>query len=158
MKPLMLFAIVSLVSIVVVVSFGLQLAPNAAIMLSPESAVNALYICPTTSMFWDGFAKALIPFHRYLIMGLFFVSMLLLFSWGWALYQNLLSDSFKRDSFKNPWQMTKFTFWVSVIILLFVMTPNYYRTVKVDGLNGEYVLCESNTPGARAVRADAVHN
>lgn len=157
MKPLMLFAIIMLVSIVVVVSFGLQLSPNAPIALSPESAANALYICPTTSPFWDGFAQALIPFHRYLVIGLFFVVMLLMFSWGWALYQNLLSDSFKRDSFKNPWQMTKFTFWVSVIVLLFVMTPNYYRTVKVDGLSGEYVLCESDSPGARAVRADAVH-
>lgn len=157
MKPLMLFAIIMLVSIVVVVSFGLQLSPNAPIALSPESAANALYICPTTSPFWDGFAQALISFHRYLVIGLFFVVMLLMFSWGWALYQNLLSDSFKRDSFKKPWQMTKFTFWVSVIVLLFVMTPNYYRTVKVDGLSGEYVLCESDSPGARAVRADAVH-
>lgn len=158
MKPLMLFAIVALVSIIIVVSFGLQLMPNAPIALTAESAANALYICPTTSAFWDAFATALVPFHRYFIIGLFFVVMLLMFSWGWALYQNLLSDSFKRDSFKKPWQMTKFTFWVSVIVLLFVMTPNYYRSVTVDGLNGRYVLCESNTPGARAVRADAVHN
>lgn len=158
MKPLMLFAIVCLVAIVVVVSFGLQLAPNAPIALSPESAANALYICPTTSAFWDGFASALTPFHKYLTIALFATVMLLMFSWGWALYQNLLADSFKRDSFKKPWQMTKFTFWVAVIVTLFVMTPNYFRSVTVDGLDGQYVLCESNTPGARAVRADAVHN
>lgn len=154
----MLFAIVALVSIIIVVSFGLQLAPNAPILLSPETAADALYICPVTSTFWDAFATALMPFHRYLIIALFFVVMLLAFSWGWALYQNLLNDSFKRESFQKPWQMTKFTFWVSIIILLFVMTPNYFRSVTVDGLNGQYVLCESDTPGARAVRADAVHN
>ncbi len=158
MKPLMLFAIIALVSIIVVVSFGLQLAPNAPIALSPEAAAEALYICPTSSLFWDGFANGLMPFHRYLIIGLFFVVMLLAFSWGWALYQNLLNDSFKRESFKKPWQMTKFTFWVSVIVLLFALTPNYFRSVTVDGLSGQYVLCESDTPGARAVRSDAVHD
>ena len=158
MKPLMLFAIVALVSIVIVVSFGLQLAPNAPITLSAESVPYALYICPTDSTFWDGFATALQPFHRYFIIALFAVVMLLAFSWGWSLYQNLLSDSFKRDSFKKPWQLTKYTFWISVIVLLFVMTPNHFRTVTVDGLSGEYVLCESDTPGARAVRYDAVHN
>lgn len=158
MKPLMLFAIVALVAIVIVTSFGLQLAPTPPIALSPESAANALYICPTDSTFWDGFATALVPFHRYLIIGLFAVIMLLAFSWGWALYQNLLSDSFKRESFKNPWGLTKLTFWAAVIITLFVMTPNHFRSVRVDGLNGQYVLCESDTPGAVAVRADAVHN
>ncbi len=158
MKPLMLFAIIALVSIVIVVSFDMQLAPNAAIMLSPDSAANALYICPKTDAFWDGFAAAMLPFHKYLMIGFFFVVMLLMFSWGWALYQNLLSDSFKKESFQKPWQLTKFTFWVSVIALLFIMTPNYYRSVKVDGLTGEYVLCEGDTPGAAAVRADAVHN
>lgn len=158
MKPVMLFSIVALVAIVIVVSFGLQLAPNPAIQLAPDVAANALYICPTTSTFWDGFSSALIPFHKYMIIALFAAVMLLAFSWGWALYQNLLSDSFKRDSFAKPWQMTKFIFWVSVIVLLFVMTPNHFRSVTVDGLDGQYVLCESDTPGARAVHADAVHN
>ena len=158
MKPLMLFAIIALVSIIIVTSFDLQLAPNAAIMLASDSAANALYICPTNSAFWDGFATALLPFHKFLIIGLFFVVMLLMFSWGWALYQNLLSDSFKRESFQKPWQLTKFTFWASIIVLLFAVTPNHYRRVTVDGLQGQYVLCESDTPGAKAVKADAVHN
>lgn len=153
----MLFAIVALVAIVIVVSFGLQLSPNAPIALAPDSAANALYVCPTDSAFWDGFSAGIKPFSQYLIIGLFAVIMLLAFSWGWALYQNLLSDSFKRDSFKKPWQLTKMTFWTTVIVLLFVMTPNYFRTVTIDGQAGEYVLCDSNTPGARAVRSDAVH-
>ena len=154
----MLFAILALVSIVMVVSFDLQLAPNAAIVLSPENVGNALYICPAESSFWDAFAKSLLPFHRQMIIALFFIIMLLAFSWGWALYQNLLSDSFKRESFQTPWKLTKFMFWVSVIVWLFAMTPNYFKTVSVDGLSGQYVLCEVDTPGARAVRADSVHN
>lgn len=158
MKPLMMFAIVALVAIIVVVSFGLQLAPNAPIALSDGAGANALYICPTTNSFWDSFAQALAPFQHVLIIALFAVIMLLMFSWGWALYQNLLSDSFKRDTFKKPWQLTKWVFWCAVIVLLFAVTPNYFRTVTVDGLDGVYVLCESDTPGAQAVRAETVHN
>ena len=124
MKPLMLFAIVALVSIVIAVSFGMQI----------------------------------IPTEHYLVMALFFAIMVLAFSWGWALYQNLLTDSFKRDSFKKPWQMTKWLFWASVIVLLFVMTPNYFRTVHVDGMPGEYVLCDSFSGNATAVPANTVHN
>lgn len=157
MKPLMLLAIVILVAIVIVVSFGLQLAPNPPVAISPDSAGYALYVCPTESA-WDGIAASLQPFYHYLIIALFAAIMLLAFSWGWSLYQNLLSDSFKRESFQKPWKLTKFTFWVSILLLLVVMTPNYFRTVTVDGLSGEYVMCESDTPGARAVRYDAVHN
>lgn len=158
MKPVMLFAIVVLAAIIIVSSFGLQLAPNPAINIASDATANALYVCPAASTFWDSFANAMQPFNRYLIIALFFIVILLGFSWGWALYQNLLQDSFKRESFSKPWQMTKFSFWICVIILLFAMTPNYFRTVHVDGLAGEWVLCESNTPGVIAVRADTVHN
>ena len=156
MKPTMLFAIVALTAIVLVSSFGLQLAPNDAIVVAPDVVGNVLYVCPGASTFWDGFSAALQPFQRYMIIGLFFVLMLLLFSWGWALYQNLLSDSFKRDSFKKPWQLTKWLFWVCVIVTIFVMTPNYFRSVHIGNTPGEWVLCDSDTPGARAVYADTV--
>jgi hypothetical protein len=73
------------------------------------------------------------------------------------MYQNLLKDKFVRDAFKKPWAATKMLFWALVVVLLLVKTPNYFRTVHVDGTNTNWVLCESNTPGARAVRADAVH-
>lgn len=158
MKPTMLFAIVALTAIIIVASFGLQLAPNPSVPIAPDASANALYICPVASTFWDSFATAMRGINQYLIIGLFFVIILLGFSWGWALYQNLLQDSFKRDSFSKPWQLTKLTFWACVIVLLFALTPNHFRSVHVDGIAGEWVLCESDTPGARAVRADAVHN
>lgn len=158
MKPLMLFAIVVLVAIVIVVSFGLQLEPSAPIEFASDAAANVLYVCPGTSAFFDNFANNLQPVHHILIIVLFAVIMLLAFSWGWALYQNLLTDSFKRETFKKPWQLTKITFWAAIIVTIFVMTPNYFRTVHVDGTVTEWVLCDADTPGARAVRADAVHN
>ena len=89
--------------------------------------------------------------------GFLFALMLLIVVWAWAMYQNLLKDKFNRDSFKTPWAMTKALFWAVVIILLMIKTPNYFRTVYVRGDNTAYVLCENNTPGARAVRADAVY-
>lgn len=154
----MLFAIVVLVAIVIVVSFGLQLEPSAPIEFASDAAANVLYVCPGTSAFFDNFANNLQPVHHILIIVLFAVIMLLAFSWGWALYQNLLTDSFKRETFKKPWQLTKITFWAAIIVTIFVMTPNYFRTVHVDGTVTEWVLCDADTPGARAVRADAVHN
>lgn len=156
MKPTMLFAIVVLTAIVLITSFGLQLAPSEVVQVPAAAVENALYVCPVESATWDAVALALRPFTRYIIIGFFFAAMLLMFSWGWALYQNLLKDSFKRESFKNPWAFTKMWFWCGVIVLLAAMTPNHFRTVHITGAAGEWVLCENNTPGARAVRADAV--
>ena len=82
--------------------------------------------------------------------------MILFFSWGWALYQNLLKDEFKRDSFKNPWAMTKIAFWAGVIVLLVLMTPNHFRKVRYGARPEAYVLCESDTPGAHAGLAEKV--
>ena len=58
---------------------------------------------------------------------------------------------------KRPWAATKLLFWALVIVLMLVKTPNYFRTVYVDGARGEWVLCESNTPGARAATASKIH-
>ena len=55
MKPTMLFAIVALTAIVLVSSFGLQLAPNDAIVVAPDVVGNVLYVCPGASTFWDSF-------------------------------------------------------------------------------------------------------
>ncbi|MBQ8293912.1 MAG: hypothetical protein IJX89_00815 [Alphaproteobacteria bacterium] len=157
MKPTMLFSIVMLTSIILMVAFGLNLSPDQSVAVSAAAAPNALYVCPTKSSIWDPLASGFAPFTKYIVIGFFFAVIMLLFSWGWAMYQNLLKDKFNRDSFKNPWALTKITFWAFVIVLLLVHTPNYYRRVQLTGVRGDWVLCESNTPGARPVRADAVH-
>ncbi len=156
MKPSMLFAIIMLTAIVIATSFGLHLMPYAPISVPPAAAGNALFVCPAANTTFDSIAMALQPFNKYLVIGYFFVVMLLMFSWGWALYQNLLNDKFKRGEFSNPWKLTKFTFWAGVILLVFAMTPNHFRTIKINGAPGQWVLCENTTPGARAVRASAL--
>jgi len=157
MKQTMVFAIMALTAIVLMSSFGLQLDHGAAIEIPASAVGHALYVCPGASATWDSIARALHPFVRYIIIGFSFAAILLMFSWGWALYQNLLKDSFKRDAFKNPWAFTKIWFWAAVIVILVAMTPNYFRTVRITGAPGQWVMCDSNTPGAAAVRADAVH-
>lgn len=156
MKPTMLFAIVMLTSIVLMTTFDLQLAPTKALQVSTDIAPNVLYVCPAASHAWDTIASAMTTLKQPIIIAFFFGAIILLFSWAWAMYQNLLKDKFNRDSFKAPWSFTKFGFWALVIILMLMMTPNHFRTVHIQGAKGDWVLCENNTPGARAVRADVV--
>ncbi len=156
MKPPLVFAIVMLTAIVMVASFGMQLSPHEPLQVPSDMAGRALYVCHAASSTWDSIAMALRPFRRYLTVGFFFVSMILVFSWGWQMYQNLLNDKFKRESFSNTWKFTKFTFWAAVIVIMLAATPNHFRTVHIRGVHGDWVLCDVDTPGASAVRSDAV--
>lgn len=156
MKSSFIFAIVILMAIIVMASFNIQLAPHAAIVVPESVAGSELYVCHAASNTWDSIAVAMRPFNRWIIVVFFFVAMILLFNWGWAMYQNLLKDKFNRKDFTNIWKFTKFTFWAGVIILMLAATPNHFRTVHIRGVGGDWVLCDSNTPGAAAVRADAV--
>lgn len=154
----MLFAIVMLTAIVLITSFDLQFGASTPVAVPESMAANVLYVCPVASGTWDAVARALMPFTRSITIGFLFAAMILMFSWGWALYQNLLKDSFKRESFKNPWAFTKMWFWAGVIVLMMALTPNHFREVHLTGSTSSYILCDNNTPGARAVRASAVHN
>jgi len=157
MKKGLLFSIVALAAIAIVAGFGFQLESTDMPAMSAETAGNVLFVCPASSSTWNSISSALHIFIRYIIGGFFFAAVLLLFGWGWQLYQNLLSDKFKRDSFKNIWGLTKIWFWALVIVMLALYTPNYFRGVKITGATGDWVLCDGNTPGARAVHANAVH-
>lgn len=152
----MTLAIIALSLIVMASLFGIQLSPHAAVTVPASAAGSALYVCPADTGSWSAFANAIVPFRRYVFIGFFCCAMILAFSWGWALYQNLLKDKFERGAYSNAWKATKLLFWVTIVFVILVATPNYFRTVHVRGTNAEYVLCENTTPGARAVRANAV--
>lgn len=156
MKPTMLFAIIMMTIIVLMTVFNITLSPTAPIKLAENVAQNAMYVCPITDNTWTEIATALSQFKRPLIIGFFFAIILLCFAWSWALYQNLLKDKFVRDAYKTPWAATKMLFWATVIMLMILKTPDHYRTVHVNGANGNWVLCENNTPGARAAPAKNV--
>ena len=158
MKPSMIFAIVMMTVIILIVSFGMQLDSTPSLMLAPDAAGRALFVCPAEDSVWDSIASSIRPLHRHIMFGFFAATFVLVAVWGWNLYQNLLQDKFTRTSFTKVWQVTKILFWGGVILLLLATTPNKYRRVTLDGATGAWVLCESNTPGARAVRANAVHS
>ena len=147
MKPTMIFALAMLTLIVLMAAFDVHLGNIApTVHIKPEFSSVALYICPAESSGWDSAADVLRTMRRPLFIGLFFALTMLIFTWGWALYQNLLKDKFNRNSFLKPWGFTKLLFWAWVIVLLAINTPNHYRTVHVRNFPGNYVLCENNTP------------
>ena len=154
----MLFAIVMITAIIIIVGFGLQLEHTTQIALTPAQMAHAIYICPGDSSTWDSIARGMRAVNRYALFGFFGCAVVLMFVWGWRLYQNLLEDKFTRTSFSKVWQLTKFLFWAGVIILIMSRTPNHFRRVQIDGLDGNWVMCNYNTPGAMAVRDTAVHS
>jgi hypothetical protein len=143
-------------AIVLMVSFDITLFPNAAIELSTDISPNALFVCPVKQDTWARIASGLSMIKRPLLIGFFFAAMVLSAIWVWALYQNLLKDKFDRGAYKKPWAFTKLLFWAAVIVFMLIKTPDSFRTVHLQGAEGDWVLCENNTPGARAVHADTV--
>lgn len=157
MKPSMMFAVVVLAAIVIATAFGLSFSgTDAVVPVAPELAGQELYVCPAESSTWTSVANALAPVRKFFVIGLFFAVLVLLFSWGWGLYQNLLKDEFKKDAYSKPWEMTKMLFWATVLLLLLNFTPNYFRTVKVNGLPGNWVICENTDTEAKVVPASSV--
>jgi hypothetical protein len=139
-------------------SFDFSLDGSAPITVPESVRGGVLFVCPATSGFWDALASGFAPFTRYIVIGFFFAAIILTFMWGWALYQNLLKDSFNKDSFSKPWAFTKMLFWAGVIFMLVLNTPNRYRSVTISGTPGDWVLCENSSAGARVVNTDLVHS
>lgn len=156
MKKTMIWVILFILAVILMSSFDISLAPHQPVQIPLAARANALYVCPAAENTWNTISNGIMPFRRYINIGLIFAGLFVGVMWLWALYQNLLKDKFNRDSFKSPWGATKIYFWALIAIYMLVMTPNYFRTVHITGNNQNWVLCENNTPGAKAVRANAV--
>ena len=157
MKSTMVTAICLLTAIIIVSSFGLQLDPVDVSSQIPDAvAANILYVCPVESTIWDPIAAGFSQFSKFFKVLLAACLIVLSFSWGWAFYQNLLKDKFDGDKYKQPWGLTKMLFWAVVVIFMLMMTPNYFRTVHVNGISKDFILCEVGDEGAYPVRADII--
>ena len=156
-KPGLLFAISVFTIIIVAVSFNFNLGANAPVKLrngiNPD---NVLYVCNAASDMWDRVSQGLHFLAGFAPLFFSFVGIVLLFSWGWALYQNLLKDKFIDEAYKNPWDLTKIFFWMVVVFTVFYMTPNHFRQVEVRGSEEQWVLCDNTSEGARPVNYRAV--
>lgn len=151
MKPIMIFAFAMMTLVILMASFDIHLGDVVPTVAVPADRLgDALYICPAISNGWDSASSILKTMKTPIIIGMFFALTMLLFAWGWALYQNLLKDKFNKNAFLKPWGFTKMLFWVAIILLLAVNTPNHYRMVHVRNFPGNYVLCENNTPNVWA--------
>lgn len=160
-KPGLLFSVYALALIVLATIFKLHLR------LGPESASpvtanvsNHLFYCPATTSRWDDFARLFSVGEDFVSLSVAFIALVLVFSWGWALYQNLVKDKFNVDVYKNPWKITKIVFWSAVVCYILAMTPNHFRPkiiVRSGGQKTEQVLCEQNAIGAKAVKIRTVN-
>ncbi len=157
MKKSMLSVIIFLTVIVLMAAFDFSLGPDTVINITADMRGKALFICPAESSLWNAMAAGFGQFYKYITIGFFFAAIILVFVWGWALYQNLLKDSFKREDFSKPWAFTKLLFWAGVIMMLVMNTPNKYREVNVTGKPGNWVLCENSSTDAKAVNSNLVH-
>ena len=158
MKKPMMSAIIMLTIVLLMAAFGFSLDGASPMVLDESMRGKALFICPAASGFWDTIANGFSQFYQYIMIGFFFAAIVLAFMWGWALYQNLLKDSFKREDFAKPWGFTKLLFWAIIIVMIVIHTPNHYRQVTVSGKTGNWVLCESTSAGRVAINADLVHS
>lgn len=156
-KPGLLFAVCLLAMIILGASFDMNFGGNPPIHL--PNGVNpdtVLYVCPASDSVWTQVAQSLHVINKYAYLLFFFAIFVLMFSWGWALYQNLLKDKFNEDAYKNSWDLTKVVFWVAVVYAVLVWTPNHFRRVEIRGNNSQWVLCENTSSGAKAVKSGAV--
>ena len=157
-KPGLLFVVSLLAIIILAASFHMDFGGNAPVAVpagvNPDSV---LYVCPIAKDgIWGQLASALHGIGRYVYLFFAFMVLVLMFSWGWALYQNLLKDKFSADAYKNPWDLTKVVFWVAVACFVLFKTPDYFRRVEIRGHGSNWVLCENSSEGARVVRPGAV--
>ena len=158
-KPGLVFAVCALAMIILAAAFHMDLGGAAAVKLRAGiDPNNVLYVCPIKESGWTTFASTLTFAKRYIFMGFVFAFMVLLFSWTWALYQNMVKDKFNESAYKNPWGLTKIFFWAMVAYLILSATPNHFRTVHVHnkGRISDYTLCENNSENARPVNPKAV--
>ena len=151
MKKPMVSAIVFFTIVLLMASFGFSLDDTPPMVLPESARGNTLFVCPAASSFWDAMAAGFGQFTYYILIGFFFATIVLAFAWGWALYQNLLQDKFKREDFVKPWGFTKLLFWAGIILIIILHTPNHYRGLEIRGSTGKWVVCENTSVGARAV-------
>ncbi|MDR1207020.1 MAG: hypothetical protein LBK26_01240 [Rickettsiales bacterium] len=157
MKPIALFSTLAVIAIIIAASFGLSVTPTAPIHNLPDSARDiALFVCPAADSVFDEIARGLMMFRNQLMMVFFFFFIFFLASLGWSVYQNLIKDKFEEKVYKFPFFLGKSLFWATIIVTVLMHSPNSFRTVGVMGAPGKFVLCQSNTPGSRPVRANAI--
>lgn len=158
-KPGLLFSVCFFAVVLLAAAFHMEILGKSGVKL-PEgiNPDSVLYVCPTANRTFDMLSAFMHRSRKFLYIAFGFGVIVLLFSWGWALYQNLVKDKFVKDAYKNSWGLTKFFFWVTVLFTVLMVNPNKLRSVTVrhKGHDSAWVLCENTSENAKAVKANAV--
>ena len=150
-KPGLLFAVSVFTIIIVAVSFNFNLGGNEPLKLPANvNPDTVLYVCKIGESSWNQAAESLRLLTSFAPAFFSFAGIVLVFSWGWAIYQNLLKDKFVDDAYKRPWLLTKVFFWLVVCFTVLVETPNHFRQVEIRGRGSDWVLCENTSDGVKA--------
>ena len=154
-KKGLLFSVCAFALILLEAIFKVKLrGGDESVKAMAKNTADYLFVCPMSSHTWDAVAKSFDRLQQYISMFIVFVVIVLLFSWGWALYQNLLKDKFVADAYKRPWEITKMFFWATIVFVMAVMSPNHFRakiTGRSNGHETKWVLCEQTSANARAI-------
>jgi hypothetical protein len=161
MKAGLIFSVLAVIAIVVLTSFStgpgewIGIAP--VVHNLPDSVAGiALYVCPVADNVFDSMSEFLLQFRTQLLMVFIGLALFLMASFGWAFYQNLIKDKFEQTPWNFSVGFARVLFWGTVIVTVLMYSPNHYKKVGVRGSDSAFILCESNTPGSRPVRSDAV--
>ena len=155
-KNLLLLWVLFAIAIIIVSNYNFQLMPGKPVILPDSAKGFALFVCPAADAGFEEAARQLGMFKDILFIVFMFLLMLWAAITGWTLYQSLLKDKFEKKSYELPIFLGKFLLFAFMIAMVVLKTPNYFRTIQLAGSDDKWVLCESDTPGARAVKKDAV--
>ena len=158
MKPknLLLFWVLLGIAVIIMSANNFQLRPAAPITLPDSARATALFVCPAADLQFDRAALQLAKFQRALSIIFIFLVILWIAISAWVVYMALLKDKYEDKSFELPKFLGKFLLFAFIIITIVLKTPNHFRAVFVKGSVEKWVLCESNSPGAKAVKKDAL--
>ena len=156
MKNLLLFWILLAIGIIIMSMNGWQLMPGTPVPLPDSALGQALFVCPAAHSEFDDIAAQIFSVRHIIYTVFIFFGLLWLSITGWTLYQALLKDKFVKKSFELPIFFGKSLLFAFVLITILMWGPNSFRTVTVRGSDAKWVLCQSDSPGARAVRKEAV--
>ena len=159
MKPIVLFSVLAAIAVGIAASFGVGMGtgtPDILLQLPESVRGSALFVCPAADSTFDELSRNLLHFGTEITMVFFFCLMLLIASFGWAIYQNLAKDKFEKKRYDFPIAFGQTLLWMTIVVAVLMYSPNSFRAVGVRGVPEKFILCESNTPGARPVRADMI--
>ena len=144
------------IAIVVAYVYDFQLRPGTPVHVPEQYLANILFVCPVENATFYKISEIAAQGRDALRILLIFMTMMTAMLYFWKTYFAMLNEEVTPDTFKLPNFLLRATVVGLIIGMLAYYTPNHFRSVTVYGQNGLFVLCEKDSEGAMAVRADTV--